>query len=180
VKRLAILVLLTIATSSGAQITKESLGYDPKNPNFADVDVWKEAQDISLPPYPADENLVEVDVSPVATNAYYIDSSTLAPGNDGVIRYVLVVKTSGGATNVSFEGIHCRERNWKHFASGRSDKTWAKSQALRQDWKKIENKPLNPVHAILSRDFFCPLGSPIASAEEGRQALRLGKHPLAN
>jgi hypothetical protein len=127
-----------------------------------------------------DDTLVEIYVSPVATNKYFIDTTSLTPGKDGVVRYVMVVRTSGGATNVSFEGIHCAERKWKHYASGRSDKTWSKSQVGRQEWRQIENKPLNPVHAILSRTLFCPMGSPIRDADEGRQALRLGKHPAVN
>ena len=47
---------------------------------------------------PVDESLIEIYVSPVATSKYFIDGATLAPGGDGVVRYVLVVKTSGGAT----------------------------------------------------------------------------------
>ena len=117
----------------------------------------------------------------MATNKYFIDASTLAVGADGVVRYVLVVHTSGGATNVSFEGINCKERSWKHYATGRSDNgTWTKSRAAHIDWRPIENKPVNRHHAALSRDYFCPLGNVIYSADEGRNALRLGKHPSVN
>ena len=179
-RRAMLLVLLTLGANAAAQLPKDAPGYNPRNTNFEEPEAWKEARDIPLPPYPVDESLIEIYVSPVATNKYFIDGATLAPGGDGVVRYVLVVKTSGGATNVSFEGIHCAEKTWKHYASGRGDKTWSKSQAARQDWRQIENKPLNPVHAILSRTLFCPLGQPIATADEGRNALRLGKHPSAN
>jgi hypothetical protein len=96
------------------------------------------------------------------------------------VRYVLVVETSGGARNVSFEGIHCKERSWKHYATGRSDSTWTGSRAARIDWRPIENKPVNRHHAALSRDLFCPLGNAIFTADEGRNALRLGKHPNSN
>ncbi|MBI5109530.1 MAG: CNP1-like family protein [Rhodocyclales bacterium] len=172
--------MLAFAANTFAQLPQEAPGYNPRNTNFEEPEAWKEALDIALPPYPGDESLIEIYVSPVATNKYFIDGATLAPGKDGVVRYVLVVRTSGGATNVSFEGIHCAERAWKHYASGRSDRTWTKSQAARQDWRRIENKPLNPVHAILSRTLFCPLGYAIVSADEGRNALRLGKHPSTN
>jgi hypothetical protein len=96
------------------------------------------------------------------------------------VRYALVVKTTGGATNVSFEGIHCKNRSWKLYATGRSDGAWVKSPASRADWRPIENRPVNRHHAALSRDYFCPAGIPIRSAEDGRNALRLGKHPNAN
>ena len=140
---------------------------------------WQELE-IDPPAFPKQENLREFYVSAVATNKYLIDASTLAVGADGVVRYVLVVKTSGGATNVSFEGIRCQERTWKHYATGRSDSaTWTTSRAARNDWRPIENKPVNRHHAALSRDLFCPSGSAIKSADEGRNALRLGKHPNA-
>jgi len=140
---------------------------------------WQE-QRIELPAFPKQENLREFYVSPVATNKYFIDASTLAVGADGVVRYVLVVQTSGGATNVSFEGIHCQQRSWKHYATGHRDGTWIKSRATRSEWRPIENKPVNRHHAALSRDFFCPVGVAINTADEGRNALRLGKHPDAN
>lgn len=178
-KHFLALLLLIGGTAAAAQTLKEAPGYSPRNDNFEE-EVWQELRDVEPPAFPVDDALVEIYVSPVATNKYFIDTASLTPGKDGVVRYVMVVRTSGGATNVSFEGIHCAERKWKHYASGRSDKTWSKSQAVRQEWRQIENKPLNPVHAILSRTLFCPMGSPIRDADEGRQALRLGKHPAVN
>jgi len=140
---------------------------------------WQELE-IEPPAFPGQENLLEFYVSPATTNKYFIDASTLAVGADHVVRYVLVVKTSGGATNVSFEGINCKEGSWKHYATGRNDKTWAKSRASRIEWRPIENKPVNRHHAALSRDLFCPGGIAIHTADEGRNALRLGKHPNSN
>ncbi len=140
---------------------------------------WQELE-IEPPAFPKKENLVEFYVSAVTTNKYLIDASTLAVGADGVVRYVLVVQTSGGATNVSFEGMHCKEMRWKHYATGRSDGTWSKSRAARIDWRPIENKTVNRHHAALSRDLFCPMGNAIFTADEGRNALRLGKHPNSN
>ncbi len=140
---------------------------------------WQELE-VQLPPFPKEENLIEFYVSAVATNKYYIDASSLSVGKDGVVHYVLVVKTGGGATNVSFEGIRCKEGSWKHYATGRTDNaSWTKSRAAHVDWRPIENKPVNRHHAALSRDLFCPKGNAIFSADEGRNALRLGKHPNA-
>ncbi|MBI5899650.1 MAG: CNP1-like family protein [Rhodocyclales bacterium] len=172
-------LMLALATVAVAQTPKEAPGYNPRNDNF-ETEVWQELRDVEPPAFPADETLVEIYVSPVATNKYYIDTASITTGKDGVVRYVMVVRTSGGATNVSFEGIHCSERKWKHYASGRNDKTWSKTQMARQEWRQIENKPLNPVHAIVSRTLFCPMGMAIRNADEGRNALRLGKHPLVN
>lgn len=177
----ATMLLLGVAGSVAAQMSgrfgdgtaRDNIGYEEAAP-------WREQQDVELPAFPKQEDLRELYVSAVATNKYFIDGSTLSIGTDGVVRYALVVKTAGGATNVSFEGINCRELSWKHYATGRNDGTWVKSRAARMDWRPIENKPVNRHHAALSRDLFCPAGIAIGDADEGRNALRLGKHPKAN
>jgi hypothetical protein len=178
--RIAFLLLIGAVANATSQ-TLDKYGRVPSSTYQGDEEEkpWRELE-IEPPEFPKPENLIEFYVSAVATNKYFIDASTLAVGSDGVVRYVLVAKTSGGATNVSFEGINCRERSWKHYASGRSDGTWARSRAIRAAWQPIENKPLNPYHAILSRNLFCPIGNPIGTADEGRNALRLGKHPNAS
>jgi len=135
---------------------------------------WKEL-DATLPAVPKPENLREFYVSAVATNHYFIDSNSLTVGNDGVVRYVLVVRTAGGAENVSFEGIRCEEHTWKLYATGSADGQWRTARI--SEWRPIENKPVNRYHAALSKELFCPEGNPIATAEEGRRALRLGKYP---
>jgi hypothetical protein len=175
VKRLAALVIATIAAGALAQP-----GLMPKdNPGFEEEAPWQELKEVEPPVFPRQENLREYYVGPVTANNYFIDTSTLSVGSDGIVRYVLVVRTSGGATNVSFEGINCKQLTWKHYATGRSDGTWVKSRSVRAEWRPIENKPVNRHHASLSRDFFCPAGIPINSADEGRRALNLGKHPNA-
>lgn len=173
-------LLAVVATSVAAQKFDPNSHVERNNyQGDEDEKPWQELE-IEPPAFPRKENLIEFYVSAVATNKYLIDASTLVAGTDGVVRYVLVVETSGGARNVSFEGIHCKERSWKHYATGRSDGTWTGSRAARIDWRPIENKPVNRHHAALSRDLFCPLGNAIFTADEGRNALRLGKHPDSN
>lgn len=155
-------------------------GHSGPNTSFEEDEPVQELREVEPPAFPKQENLLEFYVSAATANRYFIDGSTLAPGTDGIVRYVLVVQTSGGATNVSFEGINCRERSWKHYATGSSDSKWVKSRATRVEWRPIENKPVNRHHAALNREFFCPDGISISTADEGRNALRLGKHPRSN
>lgn len=135
---------------------------------------WVEA-DTPLPPPPVAASLQPIYVSATASNQYLIDSSTLSVGSDGVVRYVLVVRTARGAQNVSFEGIRCEEGTWKMYATGAVDGQWKKARI--SEWRPIENKPVNRYHLVLSHEFFCPNGVPIANADEGRRALRMGHHP---
>lgn len=137
---------------------------------------WQELE-TEPPAYPRAEDLREIYVGPLTANTFLIDASTLSVGNDGVVRYVLVVRTRGGTENVSFEGMRCNERSWRLYATGSRDGQWSKARI--SQWRPIENKPINRHHAALSRDYFCPNGNPIHSADEGRNALRLGQHPDA-
>lgn len=168
-KRLvAVLVGLVV---SGAVIA--GLGLRDDDP---DAPKWEE--DVAQPPaFPLEANLREFYVSATTAHKFYIDASTLNVGKDGVVRYVLVVRTSGGTTNTTFEGMRCESGEYKIYATGHRDGTWA--IVRKGEWHSIVNKPTNRHHAALSRDYFCPSGTAIHTPTEGQEALRLGKHPNA-
>lgn len=173
------LVLAVVGCSLHAQAAGFGGGMFGGPPPLNDVEEagpWQE-EVATLPPLPKDENLLEFYVSAGTSNHFYIDGPSIAPGKDGVVRYTLVIRTSGGATNVTYEGIRCETRELKLYATRTSADAW--SRARKDEWRPIENKPVNRHHAALSRDFFCPAGAQIYSNEEGREALRLGKHPRA-
>lgn len=110
----------------------------------------------AMPAYPKDDNLVPFYVSGIAGNEYAIDKSTLAVGKDGVVRYVLVIKTHGGATNTSYEGIRCKTREKKIYATGRDDGTWSPARDNR--WQGISWRSLLSYHRALADEYFCPMG----------------------
>ena len=149
---------------------------DQEKPYDFEEKPWVEEQTV-LPAFPKPENLIEFEVGPTEHNRFFIDGSTISIGNDGVVRYVLVLKTSGGATNVSLEAMRCGTRELKLFAVGRSDGTWDKIQ--NPQWRLIENKLINHHHAILSRDFLCPAGHTPRDAADAQAGFRRGKHPDA-
>jgi hypothetical protein len=181
-KRVSPLLRCALAILALTQLAP-ALAIDPLNPGrkfndfWEDEKEWKEAE-IEPPAFPADANLVPIYVSAVATNQYLIDKASLAVGGDGVVRYTLVVRTPGGAQNISFEGMRCETREWKTYATGRvtpEGSVWSKARM--NQWRPVENKPVNRHHAAISKDFFCPMGNPIYTADEGRDALRRGGHP---
>ncbi|HEX8987442.1 MAG TPA: CNP1-like family protein [Rhodocyclaceae bacterium] len=155
------------------------------SPAFADIHFrhfeeddepkWEEGE-VKLPEYPKDEDLMEFYVSAGTANKFYIDGKSINPGSDGVVRFTMVVRTAGGATNVTFEGIRCKTIETRLYATGSNGK-WVK--ARKSEWRDIENNTVNRPHAALSRDYFCPSQLPILTPEEGRDALRRGKHPNA-
>lgn len=163
----AILLALLGGGTSAALFSDE----DPDAPK------WEEEAP-QLPEFPREANLHEFYVSAMTPHRYFIDTASLAVGKDGVVRYTLVVRTQGGVTNITFEGMRCSRGEYKIYATGRADGSW--TPARWSKWRPIRNNPTYRHHATLSHDFFCPIGNPIATPEEGREALRLGKHPSVN
>lgn len=175
--RLVLLTALFCATFSAGAASNDPFGKPKLNDYWEEEKVWQEA-DVPPPAFPVMANLLPVYVSAVATNQYLIDPLSISVSADTVVRYTLVVLTPGGAQNVSFEGLRCDTREWKTFATGRvtgEGGTWSKARI--GDWRPVENKPVNRHHAAISKDYFCPNGSAIRSADEGRNALKKGGHP---
>ncbi len=136
-----------------------------------EIKPWAEMQ-AQIPGYPSDENLIPLDVGAVARHRFFVDSKSVSVGSDDVVRYTLMIKTAGGATNVSFEGIRCESREQKYYAIGRSDKTWVR--ARNPQWRYIEFKEINAQHITLYAEFMCRGKFMVESVEQIVQALRRG------
>ncbi|HEX6735512.1 MAG TPA: CNP1-like family protein [Azonexus sp.] len=136
---------------------------------------WQELE-IGLPAAPVERNLQAFYLNEVAQNRFFVDMDTLRVDSDGVVRYVLVVLTPGGARNVTYEGMRCETREWRLYASGRSDGTWSK--ARRVEWMPVRDEYVNRYHAALFLDYFCIGGVIADNVAEARKALQRKAPPL--
>lgn len=165
-----LLLLCFLPVAAYAQQQKFEYEFDHERP-------WVELQ-AQLPPYPETENLLQFDAGPVSTNLHYVDALSIAVGEDGVVRYTLVIKSSQGGMNVSYEGIRCQTAEKRTYAYGRNDHTW--TRAGRSKWADLETLNQNYAQRALYRYFFCPLGfDMVRDADEAIQALKAGIHPRA-
>lgn len=130
---------------------------------------WKEAE-IAFPAYPAASDLIPLDVGASATTKFFIDEKSLSLADDGVVRYTLVARGSGGAENVSFEGIRCETAERKLYAIGRGNGEWVRSR--NDAWQQIAENSLNRQHAQLAKEFFCPPSASRPTLREIIQSLR--------
>jgi len=125
------LIVVTIAAAlaahpviSAAQTHEDSpLWGKPEFDNPDDIEdpaVWKEIL-ASLPAYPEDSDLVSLNL-PSRGDRYatYIDGKTLEVGEDSVVRYTVVIRSSSGVDNVIVEGIRCTTREYREYAYGTS------------------------------------------------------------
>jgi hypothetical protein len=138
-----------------------------------DAKPW-EAQKALLPAYPKEGNLTPFYVSPALPFAFFVDRASLNFGQDGVVRFALIARSTSAAANVSYEGIRCTTYERKVYAYGRSDETW--TQARNSQWIPMTRLQANQ-HAALADDFFCTDARRARTPEEALQALARGNQP---
>lgn len=161
------MLLFSLVAAAGAAVP----GFDDDG---EEIKPWQE-QDVQLPESPRPENLLPFSPSAATDNKFFVDAATLSVGEDGVVRYTLVVLTPQGGRNVSFEGMRCETKEHRLYASGRSDGSW--SRARNSQWLRILDATSNRHYAALFQEYFCPGGVIMRNADEVRDALKRGGYP---
>ncbi len=131
---------------------------------------WRETE-VRLPHYPTRADLQEFGVRGRTGFRFFIDSTSISIGTDGVVRYVLVAISPNGAENVSLEGIRCAADAYKIYATGQGEGIWLRHET---DWRPIHSVAGQPWRSVLDRGFFCPGGAAISKPGEALDALRRG------
>ena len=158
----------------GLPLTAWSAEWGKFEHEFDEEKSWTEIE-AQLPSYPKEENLLPLFVSAATDNRFYVDSASISVGEDGVVRYTLIVKSAAGAANVSFEGIRCASRERKLYAFGRKEGSWSRARFAK--WEPIRYRDLNRQHHVLYDDFFCPDGISVKSPQEAVDMLKRGFRP---
>lgn len=112
-----------------------------------DATPWQEGE-TRLPPWPRDADLVEFTLDqPRSGLRFLLDARHLMIGEDGIVRYTLVIEGRSGARNLSVEGLRCTPSGvYKVYAYGQNghfipmdDPQWQPiSRHLDQDSHHIE------------------------------------------
>lgn len=161
VKALFALVLLTASFHSCAEIIWGEYGSDDDEEEETSREV--KVMPLVMPEFPVEDNLLPFEVGPTQTQTFYIDPASLSVGEDE-IRYTMVTKSTAGAVNISYEGIHCSTYEFRRYAYGHRDKKWVMSK--NEDWRPVNFYAANRPRAALIQDFFCDLKSIAGSAED--------------
>lgn len=135
-----------------------------------DEEEWTEQQ-ARLPAFPKPENLVPVPIDVVKAFEFRIDASSIDIGQDGVIRYTLVARSSSGSENISFEGIRCDTSERKLYAFGRANKTWAQARTV--GWMKYVGVGRS-YQSELAAKFFCPDAVNVRNVAEALENMKKG------
>lgn len=162
---MAALVALTVATATAQEKWYQwDIDFDEgRKP-------WKEIE-ASIPAYPRPEDLIPFEAAKASGHRYFVDGRSLSLGEDGVMRYVLVIKAAGGATNVTFEGIRCDMRQQKIYAVGHANGGWSRARDPR--WRRIGDQEASQ-HGTLYDGYFCSRPSAPATPSQALQLLKSG------
>jgi hypothetical protein len=153
-----------------ASRNKEPVGFEADFEN--DAKSWQEIE-TQIPAYPKPENLVRVPTGTATSHQFFVDAASLALGEDGVMRYTVLTKAAGGATNVTFEGMRCETRERKIYAFGHPDGKWVR--ARNAEWQRVVLRDLTPYSHTLYNQFFCNERTRPTPAKVALDALRQGR-----
>lgn len=145
----------------------------PIKDEFESDKPWIE-QMAQLPLYPDERDLLAFDAGSATDNRYLVDATSIKIGEDGVIRFTLVIKSSAGAMNVTYEGIRCATDERKLYALGRNDKSWAQPRV--SEWQKITLVRQFYAQRELAKNIFCPHRQIVSNSDDAIQALKAGVH----
>lgn len=155
--RLLALVLACAAGAASAQLT------DP------DPD-WKELQ---VPPPPAlrTDGLVELDM-PNSSLRFGVDPASVSVGSDGIVRYVVVARSTSGTVNAIYEGVRCSSGEVKVYARHNPDSGWVPARTA--EWQPIHATRNSRYSLHVARNGACIGSGPAGSAQQIVRALRSG------
>lgn len=133
------------------------------NTDDADNDALKAESPVVLPVPAQKNNLLSFYVSPTTTLEFAIDAKSVSVTEEGIVRFVLIVTSQSGASNISYEGIRCSTGERKLYAVGQTNGSW--TTARRDVWETIIDRGINRQHAALAKDYFCETGMVAGKAE---------------
>lgn len=88
----------------------------------------KEWREIDTPTPPAFEvsRLIAFEVVTMPNLKFGVDPATLTIGPDGILRYVIVARSTTGAMNAMYEGLRCSTGEYKTYARYNASGGWNK------------------------------------------------------
>lgn len=126
----------------------------------ANAKTWTEIQ-AQLPAAPKPDNLIEVRLDASTRNRLFIDTASLSSGDDGVVRYTAIIRSSSGAENISFEGLRCETGERKLYAFGRTSGAeagkWSRNRYAK--WEPIQARLAGGYHRELFFHYLCTVNT---------------------
>jgi hypothetical protein len=116
------------------------------------------------------ERLLPLDAASGSALRFGIDPASVSVGADGVVRYVLVARSSSGALNVLFEGIRCATAEMKTYARWNNAGAWNLSPDA--PWRPMVSSGSTRQGLLLARQGVCEGTTPNGNAANILRSLK--------
>jgi hypothetical protein len=149
--RLSILSLAISLAIAGCAGDPLESGVDP----FAPM-VFKEgatAMPLNPPNNPTTQPFY---VSQQTVFKFAVDTNSILIGNDGITRYIVILTSPNGNSQVQYEGIRCDSFQWRLYGTFESG-VWKENPL--SSWRGIQDQTPNRYQAALAQGAFCNFNS---------------------
>jgi hypothetical protein len=165
-------VALLLSCASATHAANRSWDTDSPARTYDEEEIpWAE-QGVALPEYPDKNHLIHVPIEIAGSSLdMFIDERSLSIGDDGVVRYVLVLRAQSGAENVFFEGIRCATHELRSYAYGTSRLAW---QSVDTAWTPLSGLGVGRYRKQLYQYYLCHPTLGILPRQEMLQRMRYG------
>lgn len=138
-----------------------------------DAPPWKEAT-VAPPPKFSTDQLQAFEVSVGAALSYGIDPKTLSVGEDDVVRYVMVARSSSGALNVLYQGVRCQTGEVKTYGRWNNNaSTW--NVSAKEEWHPLSFSGFARPAMILASQGICDGRTVNGTSQKILQTLKNGR-----
>ena len=161
--RLSILSLAISLAIAGCAGDPLESGVDP----FAPM-VFKEgatAMPLNPPNNPTTQPFY---VSQQTVFKFAVDTNSILIGNDGITRYIVILTSPNGNSQVQYEGIRCDSFQWRLYGTFESG-VWKENPL--SSWRGIQDQTPNRYQAALAQGAFCNFKSQEKSIKNIIQSL---------
>lgn len=160
-------MLLTLLPDLRAEV-----GDAPQVPYVEEGSGWKEL-DTTLPPFPGPDRFHELPSQlPNTSLKILLVPDSIRVGEDGVIRYIMAIRSPSGASNLFYDGLRCQAKEYKIYAYASSGRKWAEME--NPGWQDLNGGGSARYRLFLYRNYFCGLGGERLTQPEMRQRVRYG------
>jgi hypothetical protein len=100
--------------------------------------------------------------NPTTTQSFYVSQQTIFKfavdidsiliGNDGVTRYIVILTSPNGNSQVQYEGIRCDSFQWRLYGTFEGG-AWKENPL--SSWRAIQDRTPNRYQAALAQGAFC-------------------------
>lgn len=129
--------------------------------------------EVPLPERFNPDRLIVFTLSSGSELRFGVDPDTISLTPDGVVRYVLVARSSGGVNNVLYQGLRCNQGEFRTYAIWQTGQGWRRQDT--PGWVVWRNTAVGMPALRLARDAFCDGRMPNAPVSKMVRDLRYGK-----